>query len=148
MSSYKQHSNDEGWEFGKVELYVTHTDFEAAATSDTVAFASPIFPTNAIPYKASMQLTEVFAGGSISAATMQLGDAGDADALIAAGDVFTGSSLLAAETHGSGAESLGSAVMEAAYAPILTLTLTGDNCDALTTGELMATIYYMKHANG
>jgi hypothetical protein len=111
----------------------THEDFTAAATSDTEAFES--WPSGPVWFlEGWVDLDQAFAGaGPVTAATIDLGDAGDPDELIDGVDVFA--TLGAKSVRGARAYGY----FEAGHTPIVTLTLTGGNCSALTAGEV--TVY-------
>lgn len=110
-----------------------HTDFTAAATSDTEAFVT--LPAGPVWFLENwIHLDVAFAGaGPVSAATIALGDAGDADELIDESDVFA---TLGDKTI-RGARAYG--YVESGHTPIVTLGLTGGNCSGLTAGQV--TVY-------
>lgn len=127
---------------------ITHDEFTDADTSHELDLngrtAGKEFPANAVPVGCYMDLVEVFAGGTISAATVQLGDAGAPGGLFTDQDVFTGATLgLTAVTYGT---ELGFTTfnIESAFAPTLTLDTTDGNCDDTTTGKVRVHILYHK----
>jgi hypothetical protein len=137
----------QGIKYGVARCRVDFDDLTAAATSEVITFAEAIVnhptgaeavPTNARVMFAWINLLEEFAGGSVSAITMDLGDAGNDDELVAAEDVFTGAST--GVKTGAGAYTLGT--FEAAYTPILTFEATDDNVVNLTAGAVEVCIAY------
>ena len=130
-----------GWKFAAHKQNITTADLTDAATSQAVAITG--FPTNSIPVYGKIYINTVLAGGSISAATAELGDAGASTGLMTAEDVFTGATTGAlAGTAGTEA-GFGTAVLEAAYSPICTVRTTTDDVDQATTCDFDAYIYYM-----
>lgn len=92
-----------------------------------------LFPANVRITGSMLYVSEVFAGGTVSACTLEFGDANDPNGLHTAVDVWTGS------TVGYRANTTGAAEyaphFEAAFVPSLTLRTTAGNIAALTTGE-------------
>ena len=75
----------------QVQLFtetIGHADLTAAATAENIALSG--FPANSIIVGACLELDTDFSGGSVSAITAEIGDAGDTNELAAAVDVFTG----------------------------------------------------------
>lgn len=110
----------------------------AAATSQEVDLTDSADISNAKPFPAYMWLqhahvivVEDFAGGSVSALTLQLGDTGDPNGLLTASSAFTGVAPAILRTTAAAQYALRN---EAAFVPTVTLTATGDNIDALVAG--------------
>lgn len=133
-----------GLTLGRFVAKVTHADLDAAATSDTVALTDITtgagFPANAIPLAAHVELDTEFSGGAVSAITVAVGDAADADELFTATSVFTGATAGMKSAAGA---AVGKFAHESAYSPILTAALTGGNAADLTAGSLYVIIQYV-----
>lgn len=130
-----------GWKFAAHKQNITTADLTDAATSQAVAITG--FPANSIPVYGRIYINTVLSGGSISAATAELGDAGASTGLITAEDIFTGATTgVLAGTDGAEA-GFGTAALEAAYSPICTVRTTSDNVDAATACDFDAYIFYM-----
>jgi len=121
----------------------TFGDFNAAALNITKAFGTP-GPVNPIIFKdALFKLTEEFAGGAVSAATLELGetDVPDTDSLVLPQNVFVGAGL---GYKGAAIGAKGTIITSAAGGTTqvrsvateitATLKLTGANGDQLTAG--------------
>jgi hypothetical protein len=113
----------------------------AAATSQEISL-NAAFPASAFP--ANMQVGEAyikritdFAGGSISALTVQVGDTGDPNGLLTATSVFTGVGAGYTATVAAAEYAMHP---EAAFVPTLTLTATADDLDTITAGRLKVVI--------
>lgn len=115
----------------------------ASATSQeidlNVAFPSTPFPTNVRRGRAYIKRVTDFTGGAVSALTVAVGDAGDPDGLLTATNVFDAGAGYS-ETSGA-AES--TPTIETGLVPTLTLAATGDDVDALATGELVVCIPFV-----
>lgn len=121
------------------EWRITHDDLTAAATSEAIALTG--FPANAAPIFAEVKVETDFAGGSASAATVVVGDAGATNELLTSTNIFTGVQNTAwIQTTGATLNS--DFQREAAYAPIATVATTDDNVVNLTAGSLLVRIYY------
>jgi hypothetical protein len=129
---------------GVAKCRITHEDLTDEDTSQALTFNtlavgtgdSPVPATARIIY-AWINIIEPFAGGSASAVTAILGDAGSSNELITAVSIFTGASGLKVKT---GSYTLGT--FEAAYAPIVTIVSTDDDLDNLTAGIIEVCIQY------
>ena len=141
---YEQSVGDRS--FGYIEFRVTSDDLTAAALTE--ALDVPGFPANAYPLFAQLNVGQFFTGGSVSAATVQLGDAGDPDGLAVSLNVLDTTSLgdWGVATAGVEAEygSTGPS-LESAFAPQLLVTTVTANVDQLTTGVLHGRIYYKRY---
>lgn len=126
---------------------VTHADFTAAAGSEALNLRTLFASTNPIPDaiqvgEYQVDLVEVFAGGSISAATIIFGETtpvNDTDGYLTSTDVFTGATLGIKDVPGA---ALYAPRYRATPTPILTLATTGDNVVAAASGVLDILIRY------
>lgn len=118
---------------------VVYGDFEAAATSDYVDFASSALPANVIVLGWQAVVSDAFAGTGITAATLSLGVSGTTD-------LYTSSapSVFTTGTKGSICKTTGVVYNAAAATPRITLSLSGGNCSALTAGAATVTMYYVE----
>ncbi|KKL92166.1 hypothetical protein LCGC14_1887410 [marine sediment metagenome] len=130
--------------YHKISKSVGFADLAVAATTLVVPFDDEI-PAGAIVVAASIDLPTDFAGGAISAATVDVGDA-DADRFINLTNIFTGAGPLTDSQADPGVgldRSLaGDAIIPAAVTPDLLFTSTTADLDALTAGAMTANIYY------
>lgn len=99
-----------------------------------------LFPANVQRGVPGTYLAEVFAGGTVNAATYESGDANDPNGLHTAVNVWTGATLGWLANTVSAAEY--ASRFEAAFIPSLTLRTTAGNISALTTGELWMAIAF------
>lgn len=122
---------------------VTFRDLFAAATSASVTWTD--FPTDVWiigdPVGTHAYLSQVFAGGSISAYVFTFGDAGVSNGLITSTNIFTGASLGIKRTTGAGEFATHH---EPAFVPQLTGTSTTANTNAATSGVLDIRIPYIR----
>ena len=138
----------QGSEYGTAVVQLTHVDLDEVATSQVFTWAELVaaHPTGASSVPANShiigagvrRLTDV-AGGSITTAVVNIGDAGNDDELLAAADVFTGAKATAPVTSKNGAYTLGT--FEAAYSPIVTVTCS-HNVSTATSGAMELYIEY------
>ncbi len=130
--------------YHKISKSVGFADLSVAAVTLAVAFDDEI-PAGAIVVAASIDLPTDFAGGAISAVTVDVGDA-DVDRFINLTDIFTGAGPLTDSQADPGVgldRSLaGDAIIPAAVTPDLLFTATTADLDALTAGAMTANIYY------
>lgn len=128
------------WWYQKFDITLAGTlDADGIQEFDMHTYnANNLFPANVIRSTPLLYLAEVCAGGTIAAATIEMGDAGDPNGLHTAVDVFTGATLgylantvLAAEYAPR---------FEAAFIPSITLRTTTGNINAATTFELWTMI--------
>jgi len=130
--------------YRKISKTVGFADLTAAATTQVIAFDN-VLPAGAIVVAASVDLPTDFAGPSITAMTVDVGDA-DADRFINLTDIFTGAGPLVESQADVGVgldRSLaGDAIIPAAVTPDLLFTATGANVSAATSGAMTANIYY------
>ena len=119
------------------EVTITHADLTDADTSQAIDLATDdngnAFPVDCQIVGAFIRVDTDFSGGSVSALTCQVGDAGDPDELITATSVFTGASNVKPLSANGAA---GLPRWEAAYAPEALFTSTTDNLVNLTAGSL------------
>jgi hypothetical protein len=140
----------QGMELGVARVRVEYTDFSETDTSETITWAAaaafhPQGSLGSIPANAKIMDAWVvriadFAGGSVTAVTVDLGDSGNDDELLDAADLFTGAKATAAVSNADGIYSLGS--IESAYVPQLVFTTVGANLDDLTAGACEICISY------
>lgn len=125
---------------------VRYSDYSDADTSQSLSL-NVAFPHNAFPAAvfilpgAYIDLIEVFAGGSVSAATMILGDTNDDNGLLTSSNVFTGATL--GRTVTPTAAEYPDTLYESQYVPLLQLDTTTDNIDTLTSGIVDVYIPFM-----
>ncbi len=120
-----------------LEVTVGHAALDAAATTQTVNIGAAL-PTGARILQVESELTEAFAGPSVSAATASLGVASALTSLINARNVFTGQPLvnaLGAGTRPGGTYS--AAQLQAQF------TTTGANVAALNAGSITFRVHYV-----
>lgn len=114
-----------------IEVTITHADLTAAATSQAVDIGD--IPAGAQIRGADIRLATPFTGGSVSACVVDIGDAGDADAIV------DGANVLAAAVDGQAStRPLGIApnkLFDAATTLTATFATTDDNVADLTAGE-------------
>lgn len=132
---------------GVCYAYLDTSDLSDEDTSQTVTWAALVAahpdgasspPANARITYAHANLIAVFSGGSVSACTLALGDAGDIDEQLTAFSVFTGATLGLYPKTGTYA---GTAI-EASYTPIVTVTTTDGNLADLDTGKIELALHY------
>lgn len=102
--------------------------------------ANNLFPANVIRGVPMIYLAEVFAGGTVNACTVEMGDANDPNGLHTAVNVFTGATLGYLANTVSAAEY--APRLEASFIPTITIRTTAGNISALTTGELWVGIKF------
>jgi hypothetical protein len=141
----------QGVEYGVARCKVTHADLTDADTSQTITWAAAValHPTGAFSPPANAMIMQAFlipitdgAGGTVAALTVDLGDAGNLDELLALADIFTGAKAANPILPAQGAYTLGT--FETGYTPILTFTSTGGNLVALTAGEWEFILLYQE----
>lgn len=126
-----------------VQATITYADFDTDSTS-VVYDTGMIIPKGAFVQRTLIDSVTKFEGGSVSAATIEIGDSDgsggtdDVDRYMAASavDVFQDADVLEA------GDVSGTALHDAADEVSVTLELTGDNGDDLTAGEATITIFY------
>lgn len=131
-------------EIKRASVTVDEADIATGVGAKTFTVAT--MPAEAVIIDAGLALTEVFAGGSLSACTASIGDdvTPDVDAYVTAIDVFTG-----ADT-GARVSPRGAKLVEATYQPVLAsgkkvtlvITPTGDSLINCTTGNITAWVLY------
>lgn len=128
-----------GQAIGVLAIPFGHADLTTAGTAQAVDLSATV-PENIKVIDVWVNQVEVGAGGTISALTMQLGDAGDPNGLMTAIDVFTGSDLGLRYQAGTPTEYLSN---EAALGLIATMTSTAGNLDTATTGSWIVYLRYL-----
>lgn len=130
-------------------LAVTPANFTAGAGAKTLTVVTPALASGSIVLDTWFELSEVFAGGALSAVTCQLGRSvgPNTDAFTVATDVFTGATLGA---HGFVTAELGVDHVPATRQPLLeasesvtaTFTPTGAAMSVATTGTMTVHVLY------
>jgi hypothetical protein len=118
-------------------------DFTGEADGDQTLDLNTLFPANAFPANVKRLCPYVLVGtgiggGTISAADIEVGDAGDPNGLVIASSAFTGVAGLictpaAAEYRPR---------TEATFAPTLRILTTGGNTNAITAMDLTVVIRF------
>lgn len=123
-------------------------EFTGDADGDqTIAFHTyaphNLFPANVFLMPGHhMVLITAFAGGTVNAATAEVGDTNDPNGLITASGIWTGVAAGTVLNTPSAAEY--ALRYEAAYEPNIRLLTTAGNVVALTAGELEVRINFLK----
>ena len=147
MANHTQAQTVQGVTRGVVYAYLSHEDLSAEAVTEAVLWSalvaahpdgSAMPPANSRITYVHANLIEVFAGGAVATCTIALGKSGATTEQMTALNVFTGAALGLKPKTGSYA---GTAI-EAAYAPLLTVTTTEADVDALTSGLIEFAIHY------
>lgn len=128
------------------EFQVTFDDLTAAATSETIEdTAANAFPARARLRGYVLQVDTLFSGGSVSAATVDIGiAAGEADVLSDGANVFTGAAT--GERYGSGTNTVAEHPVDLGGKRLRVLVATtDDNVANLTAGSLTAKVWYTVH---
>lgn len=131
------------------QVNVTFGDFPAGSGAKVFAVLPPDGELDLLIEEVWYKLTNAFAGGSLSACTLQVGNEGDANAYILAQSVFTGG---ASGNQGFATAQLGVARVEATANPfidyatsvIATFTPTGDNLENATAGDVTVYVKYRR----
>ena len=110
---------------------LTFADFADAGASLAVAVLT--LPSRSLVKAVVLEVSAAFTGGTVSAAVVDVGVTGTADALIADANVFAGAMT---------AVSNNAAVFLSGTAVSVTLTVTGDTLAALTQGALTLHVHY------
>lgn len=142
MAKFNENITINGREFGRLEQKVTAAQLAAITpTGTTVTVALTGFPARARPIAARIHINTKFAGTGITAVSATVGDAADADELL-------DDTNLAPTTPAVDYEapvSPGTLGEEAAYAPLLSVTITpaASQTNAnLSAGELIVAIWW------
>lgn len=122
----------------EINLFSGITSAALARAGQAGDFPSNVW-CNIIP--PTLRVITPFAGGSVSACTIEFGDAGDPNGYLVASDVFTGIASGTLYTQTSAAQE--GIRPETAFAPTLTIRTTTANVSALTAGEAEVVIYYV-----
>lgn len=126
--------------YNQIVVYGDYSDADTSEALDLNAtFTANAFPANVMITHAWLQLYETFGGGTVSAATLILGDAGDDNGLVASTNVFTGQAL--GIKVGVATEAI---TQETAYVPLLQLDTTDGNIDTLTSGAVGVFVSYIE----
>ena len=130
--------------WGYIEWVVTHADLTAAAVTEALDVSD--FPADAMPLHSHSVVAEYFTGGTVSACTQEVGDAGDPNGLQTSHNVFD-TTVIAEIQHAPGVEAEGGAtgpVLEAAYVPQVLFTAVGDNVVNLGAGRASGRVHYKR----
>ena len=128
--------------FRAQQVTVGFADFSAAAT--TVVFDTPItIPKGAIVLRTLIDNVTKFEGGSVSVATLTLGDSDGSGGTTDPDRYNTGTPSVFADADVLDAGAVSGTALHTADAVVsATLGLTGDNGDDLTAGAATITIFY------
>lgn len=133
-----------------IKKVVGHADLTAAATTETIDFSSQI-PAGATVLARFIKVDTLFSGGSVSACTVDFGDADAATGWFNGENIFTGQATGVRAKPGTlGAIVSGAAadVKLAARTPKLKFNTTGDNVVNLSAGSLTAYVQYIENSLG
>jgi hypothetical protein len=117
----------------KIVLSYADGDFSAAATTQSYTLASLVALDKV--GNAFTRVPTFLSGGSVSAATVVLGDDDDADGFVTSSSVFTGG-VNGKAGDGAYFNQAGGKVYNGAKSLLLLLTTTTANVSALTAGEI------------
>jgi len=122
----------------RATLAIAVADLVDVATSQVLSFAAAL-PANARILASDVELGTPFTGGGAATCTVDLGDAGDPDALL------DGTDVLSAAVDGQAADHVLGIAPNKSYvgAATLTVTVTSDvNVSTLTAGALTVAVLY------
>ena len=111
----------------------------ASLTGSSEAVALTGFPANACPVWAAVEINDLVSGIGVTSVTATVGDAGDADEIMATVEAYNAAADSWLSIPGVSA---GEYVFESAYAPIVTL-VSNVAFTNVTVGELVVHLYYM-----
>ena len=117
----------------KAVISYANGDFTAAATSQSWTLAALVAGHKIA--NAFLRVPTLLSGGSVSAASVTVGDTGTANAFITATDVFTGG-VIAKAGDGAGFNQAGGKMYVSASNLVVALGTTTANVSTLTAGEL------------
>jgi len=135
-------SAQNGFNYFKKIKYNDVTETVSGTEEVITAFT---IPSDAIVGNVAYYLKEEFAGGSVSALTIEVGDSDDDDGYVVANSILSGATPISSavsdgayHNDGTTANSVNGKVYDNASTKSLTVTLnpTGDALTALTSGEL------------
>lgn len=119
------------------KIIITHADLTDADTSQTIAivpdtakYTSATVPAGTQVRLAKVQVVTAFSGGSVSAATITIGDGGSATRFLASTDIFTAATWFANAAATSPYIYTTTDTIDAVFAS------TTDNLVNLTAGEI------------
>ncbi len=136
MSPFEELSSQEKNETGyshKAVISASRGDFTAAATTQTYTLAP--LPVGTYVKDAAYRCQTFLTGGAVTAATVQLGKTGTANAYVTPTSVFTGGTAYKAG-DGASFNQAGGEAHNSASSLIATVTTTTANVSALTAGEI------------
>lgn len=117
------------------ELTITHEDLDAEATSQVIDIGDPL-PAGAEVLAVTEELTEVFAGGDVSACALIVGDADDDDRWLTTGSIFTGATIGRKRRPGAGNASASGVQLQAR------INATNGNVADLESGSVTVRVLY------
>lgn len=126
------------------ELLITIGDFTGAGAASQELDLAALYPNFTFPTDVWLEPghhivpVTAFAGGTVNACTLELGDTGDPNGLVTASNVFTGVTTGVSVATPSAAEY--ALRFEAAYLPVATIRTTAGNVSALTDGAALVRI--------
>jgi hypothetical protein len=128
-----------------VTFSLSYADFTAIATSETIEVGGTI-PKGAFVLRTLIDNVIKFEGGTVSAATLTIGDSDEAGGTTDPDRYNTGTPdvFATADVLDAGAVSGTALHATSSEAVTATLTLTGDNCVNLTAGSARVTIFYLQ----
>jgi hypothetical protein len=134
-SAYTALAEKKGVEY--IEQAFDHSEFTAAATSESLAIAG--LPANVMLLAAEVDVTELFDGGAITATELTVGVSGNEDAFVDDIDAQAGSGSTGRQNNN----------FQTNYpyclvngAPLLTATATGGNVSTFTQGAVTVRLFY------
>lgn len=128
----------------RLQLRVQAADLDAAATTDTVDFASQL-PAGSILMGVTYDLLAKFDAPAATDFTVQLGDGSDADRFMSAVDIHDSGTLGFARvdpTDPGGAADVYPLALSAATTLRATFTLTDDNAEDADAGDILIWVHY------
>lgn len=132
---------DAGMTVSKRTVTVGHADLTDADTSQTINIGA-VLPANARIVGVDMRALTVFAGGTVSALTVDVGTSGDIDALVDGADLVTAAVDGGPATMPAGIRPNKTFVSAGAQL-IATFVSTGDNLVNLTAGSVIIDVLYV-----
>lgn len=122
---------------------VNFDDFSAAGLTEALnlntKFPNNPFPTNVLKGACWVERIVALAGGSVSDAKLEIGDAAADNCLLTSSDVDTGAGSF---LNTPAATEYDDKALETAFVPLATLTTVGGNINTLTAGRFQIFIQY------
>lgn len=127
-------------EIGQLTETINFGSIAGTSTTGTYTFTQKL-PAGALVIGVRFQVATILAAPSLSAASLNFGWTGHTSAFSAqAGDAFTAAGYFSSLATAAGPQ------VSAETAPLATFGLTGANANALTAGQVIATIFYQPPA--